>query len=278
LADLPAERPIPLPRWVAKKTARTIVGAANALPALLGSVGEPRVRVLTYHRFGPGRRAPFCVGAEAFDREMAWLARTGRAASLAQVRGFLGGRRNLDNGAVLVTIDDGDPSVREVALPILRRHGVPAVLFTLAGRPEGFAVMEPEALREVAASGVEIGSHSLTHRSMARMSRAEALQEARDSRRRLEDILGRSVTAFAYPFGTRGDYSAETARVLREAGYQLAFTSQHGALRSGADPMALPRVKVESGDPPWLFPLLCGGAMDAWRLVDAGLYGLQRPA
>ena len=66
--------------------------------------------------------------------------------------------------------------------------------------------------------------------------------------------------------------------MLPEEGYDLAFTSQHGAVRTGLDPMLLPRVKVESGDPAWLFPLLCRGAMDAWRLVDVGLQGLQRPA
>lgn len=273
-----AEHPVALSRWLAKKAARAVVGAATALPAALSSAGEARLRVLTYHRFGPGRRAPFCVGAAQFEREMAFLARTGRAVTLAQLRGFLGGRRNLDNGAVLVTIDDGDPSVREVALPILRRHGVPAVLFTLAGAPEGFRVLDGAGLRELAEAGVEIGSHSLTHRSMARIPAVEAVVEARDSRRRLEDLLGRPVTTFAYPFGTRADYSQATAAILREAGYDLAFTSQHGAVRPGLDPLALPRVKVESGDPDWLFPLLCGGAMDAWRLVDGGLYGLQRPA
>lgn len=278
MAETIAEHPIPLTRWAAKKAARALVAAATALPAALGTAGGPRLRVLTYHRFGPGRRAPFCVGAEAFERQMAWLARSGRAASLAQVRGFLGGRRNLDDGAVLVTIDDGDPSVAEVALPILRRHGVPAVLFTLAGRPDGFRVLEDVELRRLSEAGIEIGSHSLTHRSMARLPQEEAVREARDSRRRLEDLLGRRVTAFAYPFGTRADYSEATAEILRQAGYDLAFTSQHGAMRAGMDPLVLPRVKVESGDPDWLFPLLCGGAMDAWRLVDAGLYGLQRPA
>lgn len=278
MAETIAEHPIPLTRWAAKKAARALVAAATALPAALGTAGGPRLRVLTYHRFGPGRRAPFCVGAEAFERQMAWLARSGRAASLAQVRGFLGGRRNLDDGAVLVTIDDGDPSVAEVALPILRRHGVPAVLFTLAGRPDGFRVLEDVELRRLSEAGIEIGSHSLTHRSMARLPQEEAVREARDSRRRLEDLLGRRVTAFAYPFGTRADYSEATAEILRQAGYDLAFTSQHGAVRAGMDPLVLPRVKVESGDPDWLFPLLCGGAMDAWRLVDAGLYGLQRPA
>lgn len=278
MAETVTEHPIPLTRWAAKKTARALVAAATALPAALGTAGGPRLRVLTYHRFGPGRRAPFCVGAEAFERQMAWLARSGRAASLAQVRGFLGGRRNLDDGAVLVTIDDGDPSVAEVALPILRRHGVPAVLFTLAGRPEGFRVLEDAELRRLSEAGIEIGSHSLTHRSLARLPHEEAVREARDSRRRLEDLLGRRVTAFAYPFGTRADFSDATTEILRQAGYDLAFTSQHGAVRAGMDPLVLPRVKVESGDPDWLFPLLCGGAMDAWRLVDAGLYGLQRPA
>jgi hypothetical protein len=117
----------------------------------------------------------------------------------------------------------------------------------------------------------------MSHRSMAKIPLQEARREARDSRKRLEDLMGRPVTAFAYPFGTRADYSPEVAEVLREEGYDLAFTSQHGAVRGGFDPLLLPRVKVESGDPSWVFPLLCRGAMDAWRLIDVGLQGLQRP-
>jgi hypothetical protein len=89
--------------------------------------------------------------------------------------------------------------------------------------------------------------------------------------------MGAPVTAFAFPYGTRADYSPEVCEMLAEEGYDVAFTSQHGAMRPGLEPMMLPRVKVESGDPSWLFPLLCRGAMDAWRLVDVGLQGLQRP-
>ncbi|HYF23174.1 MAG TPA: polysaccharide deacetylase family protein [Caulobacteraceae bacterium] len=272
-----AERPIAWPRWIAKKAARAGVAAMTALPALI-SEGRPRLRVLTYHRFGPSRRSPFCVSADSFERQMSRLADSGKAVTLGQAKAFAQGRLDLPDGSVLVTIDDGDPSVVSAAAPILKACGVPAVLFTVAGRPDGFAVMPDADLRALAEQGIEIGSHSMTHRSMARLPRAEALREARESRERLEQVLGRAVAAFAYPFGTRADFSGDTGEVLREAGYDIAFTSQHGAVTPELDPLALPRVKVESGDPDWLFPLLTRGAMDAWRLVDEAAYGLQKPA
>ena len=50
----------------------------------------------------------------------------------------------------------------------------------------------------------------------------------------------------------------------------------HGAVRPGADPISLPRVKVEGGEPLSLFALQTRGAMDAWRVVDQNLHRLQR--
>jgi hypothetical protein len=41
------------------------------------------------------------------------------------------------------------------------------------------------------------------------------------------------------------------------------------------NPISLPRVKVERGDSPWLFGLLCRGGMDAWATVDRHLWRLQ---
>jgi peptidoglycan/xylan/chitin deacetylase (PgdA/CDA1 family) len=274
-----AEQPIAASRWLMKKTARMGVAAMTALPALAGPAWDraPRVRVLTYHRFGPAKRAPFTVSAEDFERQMSLLAKTGKAISLDELRAHVAGERRVADGSVLVTTDDGDPSVLGVAAPILKRHGIPSVAFVLGGRPAGFDLMSDAELRALPQFGIEAASHSVSHRSMARLPPAEARREARESRARLEDVMGRPVTAFAFPFGTRADYSPEVCGILAEEGYDLAFTSQHGAARPGSEPMMLPRVKVESGDPAWLFPLLCRGAMDAWRLVDVGLQGLQRP-
>jgi peptidoglycan/xylan/chitin deacetylase (PgdA/CDA1 family) len=274
-----AEQPISAHRWLAKKAARMGVAAATALPALAEPLWDrrPRLRVLTYHRFGPSRRAPFTVSAEDFERQMRLLSRTGKAVSLDDVRAHVEGRRALTDGSVLVTTDDGDPSLLSIAGPILKRYGVPSVAFIMGGKPAGFDLLSPEDLRRLPDYGMEIGSHSASHRSMAKIGAAEARAEARDSKAWLEDVMGRPVTAFAFPYGTRADYSPEVAEILQEEGYDIAFTSQHGAVRAGMEAMMLPRVKVESGDPAWLFPLLCRGALDAWRLVDVGLQGLQRP-
>lgn len=270
-----AERPISQGRWAAKKGARLAVAALGRLGAAKG------IRVLTYHRFGPAHRMPFTVTEEAFEREMRFLAQAKRAVSLAEVEAHLAGRTRLPDGSVLVTIDDGDPSVRTLALPILHRHGVPAVLYALAGRPEGFETLSDAELREVADGGITIGSHSVSHASMARLAPERARAEARDSRHHLEDVVGREVRSFAYPFGTRRDVSPAAAAILAEAGYTTGFTSLHGAIggpvAEGRARLLLPRVKVESGDPAWLFPALCGGAMDRWRLVDEGLSGFQTP-
>jgi hypothetical protein len=80
----------------------------------------------------------------------------------------------------------------------------------------------------------------------------------------------------AYPFGTRIDCTAESARLAREAGYDLAFTSQHGSIRRDLDPYLLPRVKIEAGEGDWHFRRTSWGAMDSWRLVDGLMWRLQQ--
>ena len=91
------------------------------------------LRVLTYHAFGFERRDPFCLDPASFEQQVRWLAEQGRAVTLSAVRDFVGGTGVVRDGSVLVTIDDGDAGVGRHAWPILRRYGVPAVAFVIAG-------------------------------------------------------------------------------------------------------------------------------------------------
>lgn len=268
-------------RWYAKKIARSAVGA---LPAAAAPRPVPRndragaVRVLTYHCFGSARKDPFCLDPDSFERQMRWLARQELAVSLADVRGFLRGERDLRDGSVLVTIDDGDAGIARHAWPRLRHHGIPAVAFIIAGELGRHGRLTRSEVRRMADQGLEIGSHALSHASMARIPRPEARREALESRLQLETLVGRQVRAFAYPYGTLADFDDETAQILEACGYDCAFTSQHGAVRVGMAPFALPRVKVEAGDSAWLFPRVCRGSLDRWSLVDRLLWRTQKPA
>jgi peptidoglycan/xylan/chitin deacetylase (PgdA/CDA1 family) len=268
-------------RWYSKKGARKTLALVSGIGRRIARRDErsPRVRALTYHRFGAAYHDPFCVAVEDFDRQMAWLREQQRAVSLAQLVDFIAGRCTLADGSVLVTIDDGCPSLHTDALPILRRYGIPAVAFVPAGelrdRSSNDARMSWTQLREIADAGIEIGSHSFAHASLGQMGAEQVREQLTRSREVLESRLGRRVTAFAYPFGTFADFNETTATLLRETGYTCAFTSQHGAIAPCCDALALPRVKVESGEGLWMFRLLADGALDDWRWIDRTLWRVQ---
>ncbi len=266
-------------RWLAKKVARRglALGASCAHRPSTTSA-PPAARVVTYHRFAELPRDPFAVTPREFERHVAHLAEAGLAVSLAEIEQLVAGRASLRDGSVLVTIDDGFESTLRVAAPILSRYGVPAVAFVSAGLvgtgrpsdvPERFLTFDE--LSGLEAHGVQVASHGLGHRSLGSLRLADAREEARCSRELLERKLGHPVTALAYPYGMRGDHTLETRAMLGEVGYRVAFTSEHGPVRAGDDALALTRVKVEGGDPDWLFPALCRGALDGWRHVEGAI-------
>ncbi len=275
-------------RWLAKRGARAGVAfgswASGALAARRLLAPGPRVRALTYHRFGEDQGDPYQVTPSAFEAQMRWLAEQGRLVSLDDVAAFVAGRRALTADAVLVTIDDGCRSLYTHALPILRAYAVPAVAFVCAGligtdavdADHGDRFLTWDELGRLREAGVEVGSHAWSHRSLGRMSHTEALDQAERSRRVLEEKLGVKIRSFAYPFGTRSDFSPETDRLLEQAGYAIAFNSMHGAIRPGLAPVSLPRVKIEGGEGLRFFQLAARGAMDAWRAVDHLLWRAQQ--
>lgn len=277
-------------RWMVKKAARGGVAlgvwSAGVVRATQAVAPGPRVRALTYHRFGHERRSPFCVSPEDFELQMAWLAGEGLAVSQEDVLEFVRGRRALPDGGVLVTIDDGCISTLEIALPIMAKHRIPGVAFISSdlvgigqkGLPERY--MTWDEIRQCARAGMTIGSHSHAHRSLGQMPIAEARRQIARSKEVLEQEIGQPIASFAYPFGTHGDFTPETERALIESGYEIAFNSQHGAIRPRpGEPDALfslPRVKIEGGEALWMFRLVTQGAMDPWRVIDRNLWRLQR--
>ncbi len=274
-------------RWLIKKAARTAMVAGSfvtgslALRRLAGR--GPTVRVLTYHRFGDAVRDPWCVSAAVFEEQMRWLAEHKLAVSLDEVERFARGEIDLPDGSVLVTMDDGFSSVLHIAAPIMQRHRIPSVAYVTTGfvgtsSVSGEHYLTWDEVARLPAAGITVGSHAHTHRSVAQLSAQAALEEGQRSKQLLEQHLGAPVRSFAYPFGMRPDESPATAQMLSDCGYSSIFIAQHGTLRRGADLSRLPRVKVEGGEPPWMFKLLCRGGMDAWKLFDDTLWKLQRPA
>lgn len=99
-----------------------------------------------------------------------------------------------------------------------------------ASTRESHRIMTADEVRELANGGlVEIGAHTVTHPRLASQTLATQEAELRNSKAWLEDLFGRPIANFSYPFGGSEHYSQETVRVVREAGYLRAFTAApHG--------------------------------------------------
>jgi len=101
-------------------------------------------------------------------------------------------------------------------------------------------------IREMSASGIEFGSHTVSHRCLARLSSIEIERELRFSKERIETEIGKPVTALAYPFGGLTAFNAEVIGTAHRLGYRMATSYLPGANRvSSADRFALRRQHVE---------------------------------
>lgn len=111
------------------------------------------------------------------------------------------------------------------------------------------ALLAPDELRAVADRPLcEVGGHTVRHPILARGDREEQQAEIADNRDRLQEWTGRPVTAFAYPNGRPGqDYTAGTVELVRQAGYDFAFTTRHGFALPGEPPLERSRFLMTAG-------------------------------
>ena len=94
----------------------------------------------------------------------------------------------------------------------------------------------------LAREGIEIGAHTISHPILTSLDDAEARREIVDGKLQLEEMTGKPVRLFAYPNGKVGmDFDERHARMVREAGFDAAFTTEVGSVNSTQDKYQLPR-------------------------------------
>ena len=98
-----------------------------------------------------------------------------------------------------------------------------------------------DEVREMAAAGIRMGGHSLTHAHLDQVDQARVRREINQSRHRIEVETGRPVDGFAYPSGR---WSPEVVRLVRKAGYRFACNTRSGVYRAGMDPLLIPRIDI----------------------------------
>jgi peptidoglycan/xylan/chitin deacetylase (PgdA/CDA1 family) len=209
--------------------------------------------ILTYHKVAPRpsgvRLKGLYVPPDRFAEQMDELAAAGfSSVDLGQVVQPAEGAKRF-----VITFDDGCRNVLLNTLEPMRRHGFRAIQFIVAdliGKLNEWDLREGEApeplmteseLREWMAAGHEIGSHSLRHLRLSRLSQRDAREEITASKKKLEDILGAPVRHFCYPYG---DWNEALRDLVLDAGYQTGCTLNFGVNTPATNPHSLLRILV----------------------------------
>ena len=211
--------------------------------------------VLCYHSVSSDWTNALAVTPEAFEEHLVFLRQRGyRGASVPQI--FTGSGRRMH-----VTFDDAFLDVLRI-VPVLERLAVPATVFAVtdfsergaafrvpelaaevAGNGAHMATMSWDDLRDLRERGVDVGSHTVTHPHLRRLSNDELGRELRDSRERIEDELGGRCRFVAYPFG---EHDLRVQRAASAAGYEAAFGLSVGT--STHNRFAVPRLDLYRRD------------------------------
>jgi peptidoglycan/xylan/chitin deacetylase (PgdA/CDA1 family) len=112
---------------------------------------------------------------------------------------------------------------------------------TLAAR---FLALDAAGLRQLAAAGMTIGAHTLSHPVLSRAPDDLAWREISESRSVLEKILGQTIWAFGYPFGNAATVTPRDLRLAEQAGFRCAFMNVGGGFGARIKRFAVPRVHV----------------------------------
>jgi peptidoglycan/xylan/chitin deacetylase (PgdA/CDA1 family) len=225
----PTETPTPAPT-----EPPTIPGPPAILPTPQGSFWTLRVPILMYHYISvPPEdadiyRIDLSVSPDNFRQQMAFLAENGYTPidlydlSLATLNLI-----ELPDKPVVITLDDGYLDNYENAFPILQEFGFTATFFVITDYVDQNhpAYATWPMLKEMAAAGMRIESHSRNHPDLSGRERDFLIWQLRGSQETLAHHLGYTPRYFCYPAGR---YDENTIAILNELGYWGAVTTQGG--------------------------------------------------
>ena len=247
----------------------TAPAAASKKPEAPAVNKNAQVICLCYHNIEDGSKMrALTIPVAEFRREMEEIKKDGF--SVIPMQDFLAWRRGekaIPNKSCIVTIDDGWVSAYTNAWPILKKYNYPFTLFIYVNYVNtGGKSLSWDQLAEMRDAGVDIQSHTYSHSSLKVPggnvdAKAKALikkdvaelgvdgwmrKEIIESKQVLEKQLGIKCNVFAYPFGV---WTPKAVEIVKEGGYEAAFTVYGQLLHPGSQAQLLGRYALEQSKP-----------------------------
>jgi peptidoglycan/xylan/chitin deacetylase (PgdA/CDA1 family) len=185
------------------------------------------------HLVNQRKRNKWKVKPEDFEKQMRWFSQNGWSSyTISQ----LVENENLPAKSFCITFDDGYEDNYTNALPILEKYGFKATIYLVPNYEynswENFAdkkfdkLLNTKQIKAMQDSGlIEFGSHTLHHKNLLTISKDEAFEDMKLSKKLVEDITHQECKAFAYPYGK---YDDKLIQSTKEIGYTSATVVKRG--------------------------------------------------
>ncbi|MDM5299897.1 polysaccharide deacetylase family protein [Bacillus pumilus] len=211
--------------------------------------------ILMYHSISSGNSLR--VPKSEFAAHMKWLKDNGYVTlSPEEAYRVLSTNTKPSEKYVLITFDDGYTDNYTKAFPILKKYGLKATIFMIEqsiGRPHH---LTDEQMDEMIAHGISIESHTIHHLELNRLSTEQQEEELKESKQFFDQRFSQRTRMVSYPVGR---YNEATLKLAKEAGYQMAVTTEPGHAKKEQGMMSLHRIRISPGLSPESFGKLVEG-------------------
>jgi peptidoglycan/xylan/chitin deacetylase (PgdA/CDA1 family) len=190
---------------------------------------------------------------------------------------------------VVITFDDGLRDFYTHAMQILQDYRFSATMFVVSdfiesrlAHSNGKEFMTWREVREIESLGISIGSHTVSHPRLHTLDPREIIRELVNSKRKIEDELGKAINSFSYPYAFPEQDTAFVEQLrtfLVRVGYRYGVTTVLGSVNRMSDPCFLPRLPTNEYDDDTLLRAKLSGAYDwlhAPQLISKCMRGTKR--
>jgi peptidoglycan/xylan/chitin deacetylase (PgdA/CDA1 family) len=216
-------------------------------------LARKQVPILCYHQVRNWKPTDGKVGKDYiveiqnFKDQMKMLADSGYHTILPdQLYAYLNTGAALPSKPIMLTFDDTDMDQFTIVRPTLEKLGYKAVYFIMTvsiGRKGKFVdYMTKEQIKQLSDEGNIIGSHTYDHKNFKKYAGKDWEEQLDKPTKKLEEITGKTMTEFAYPFGL---WNAEGIPELKKRGFRMAY--QLSTKRDEKEPLFTIRRIIASG-------------------------------
>jgi len=243
----------------------------GALYLIAKATSRQEVSVLLYHSIG-SNGSFYTVNPEQFKMQMDYLRKNYRIVSLEEIMNFVEAKNKLPMKSVALTFDDGYYDNYINAYPYLRKYGLPATIFITVGYVGKQMCLDGVLLRMLnwneiklmSSNKVDIGSHTITHPELHKISSEDVIKEIVGSKREIEEVIGKNVDYFAYPSSR---FNKKIINLVKSSGFRGAF-GESGLIKPGDNPFCVKRISVDKSINFWLFKARLTVATEWYKAVE----------